>query len=111
MINSEEGVLFAEIAALSNDGTYRQILLHDNAYSDRIALRYMPTSNQIDVYLNNGTVQAQFSYNLSNALDSLNTPGGLNQTLRNHMEASNISDNLVAGLDGFRDRLKLNVKG
>ena len=69
LINSEEGVLFLEMAALSNDGTYRQILFHDNAYVNRIALRYMPTSNQIDVYLNNGTVQAQFSYNLSNALD------------------------------------------
>jgi hypothetical protein len=69
LINSTEGVLFVEMAALSDDGTYRQILFHDNAYVNRIALRYMPTSNQIDVYLNNGTVQAQFSYNLSNALD------------------------------------------
>tara|TARA_R110002124_G_scaffold6820_1_gene40901 strand:+ start:1017 stop:1478 length:462 start_codon:yes stop_codon:yes gene_type:complete len=67
--NSEEGVLYAEIAALANDGTYRQILLHDNAYNNRIALRYMPTSNEIDVYLNNGTVQAQFNYTLTNALD------------------------------------------
>ena len=67
--NSEEGVLYAEISALANDGTYRQILLHDNAYNNRIALRYMPTSNEIDVYLNNGTVQAQFNYTLTNALD------------------------------------------
>ena len=60
-------------------------------------------------YLSN--VSRSNNIDLSNALDSLNTPGGLNQVLRNHMEASNISDNLVAGLDGFRDRLKLNVKG
>lgn len=60
-------------------------------------------------YLSN--VSRSNNIDLSNALDSLNTPGGLNQTLRNHMEASNISDNLVAGLDDFRDRLKLNVKG
>lgn len=46
---------------------------------------------------------------LSDALNSLNTPGGLNQTLRNHMEASGISDNLVIGLDSFRERLKLNL--
>ena len=59
-------------------------------------------------YLSN--VSRSNNIDLSNALDSLNTPGGLNQTLRNHMEASNISGNLVAGLDGFRDRLKLNVK-
>ena len=67
--NSEEGVLYAEISALANDGTYRQILLHDNAYNNRIALRYMPTSNQINVYLNNGPVQVTFNYTLTNALD------------------------------------------
>ena len=67
--NSEEGVLYAEISALADDGTYRQILLHDNAYVDRIALRYMPTSNQINVYLINGTPQVDFTYNLSSTLD------------------------------------------
>ena len=69
LINSEEGVLFVEIAALANDGEYRQILLHDNAYNNRIALRYMPSSNQINVYLYSGTVQSDLYYNLSNALD------------------------------------------
>jgi hypothetical protein len=67
--NSTEGVLYAEIAALADDGTYRQILLHDSSYNNRIALRYMPTSNQINVYLYNGTVQSEFYYNLSNVLD------------------------------------------
>ena len=69
VFNSEEGVLYAEIAALADDGTYRQILLHDNAYNNRIALRYMPSSNEINVYLINGTVQVTLYYNLSNALD------------------------------------------
>ena len=59
-------------------------------------------------YLSN--VSRSNNIDLSNALDSLNTHGGLNQALRNHMEAYNISGNLVAGLDGFRDRLKLTVK-
>jgi hypothetical protein len=67
--NSTEGVLYAEMAALADDGTYRQILLHDSSYNNRIALRYMPTSNQINVYLYNGTVQSEFYYNLSNVLD------------------------------------------
>ncbi len=62
-------MLYAEIAALADDGTYRQILLHDNAYNNRIALRYMPSSNEINVYLINGTVQVTLYYNLSNALD------------------------------------------
>ena len=69
VINSTEGVLYAEIAALADDGTFRQILLHDNAYNNRIALRYTNVSNQIDVYLNDGSVQAQFNYTLTNALD------------------------------------------
>ena len=47
---------------------------------------------------------------LNDALNALNTPGGLNQTLQNHMEASGISDNLIVGLDSFRERLKLNPK-
>jgi hypothetical protein len=67
--NSEQGVLMAEISALDNDGTYKQILLHDNAYNNRIALRYMPISNQINAVLHNGSIQADFTYNLANALD------------------------------------------
>ena len=67
--NDSEGVLMAEISALDNDGTYKQILLHDNAYNNRIALRYMPISNQINAVLHNGSIQADFTYNLANALD------------------------------------------
>jgi len=69
LINSEEGTLFVEMAALSNSGTFRQILFHDNAFNKRIALRYMPTSNQINASLVNGTPQADFTYILNNALD------------------------------------------
>jgi hypothetical protein len=46
---------------------------------------------------------------LNGAIDALNTSGGLNQTLRNHMEKSDISNNLLVGLNDFRERLKLNL--
>ena len=47
LINSEEGVLFLEMAALSNDGTDRQICLRDNTWTNRMFLRLDATSNQI----------------------------------------------------------------
>jgi hypothetical protein len=47
--NSTEGVLFAEIAALANDSTYRQISLSDGTATNRISLFYQNTSNQIAV--------------------------------------------------------------
>jgi len=49
------------------------------------------------------------SIDLNGAIDTLNTSGGLNQTLRNHMEKSDISNNLLVGLNDFRERLKLNL--
>jgi pyrroline-5-carboxylate reductase len=48
---------------------------------------------------------------LSAALRALNTEGGLNQTLRQHMEQGGVLDDLSDGLDGFRARLGLPEKG
>lgn len=47
---------------------------------------------------------------LAAALDALNTEGGLNQTLRAHMEQHGTLDDLRGGLDGFRTRLGLPSK-
>ena len=47
LINSEEGVLFGEIAALSDDGTDRQICLRDDTWTNRMFLRLDASSNQI----------------------------------------------------------------
>jgi pyrroline-5-carboxylate reductase len=44
------------------------------------------------------------------ALSALNTDGGLNQTLRQHMEQGGVLDDLTDGLDGFRHRLGLPSK-
>ena len=46
-INSEEGVLFVEMAALSDDLTGRSISLNDGTYTNTVILRYLDLSNQI----------------------------------------------------------------
>ena len=48
LINSTEGVLYAEIAALADDGTFRYITLSDGTTSNRIIMRYQSVSNRID---------------------------------------------------------------
>jgi hypothetical protein len=44
-INSTEGVLFVEMAALSNDSTYRSITISDGTSDNRIIIRYSNASN------------------------------------------------------------------
>ena len=69
-INSTEGVLYAEIAALANDGTYRRIALSDNTSSNAIFIGYTATSNQIQCYItSSGVGEVSFLYILDNALD------------------------------------------
>jgi hypothetical protein len=50
LINSTEGVLYAEIAALANDLTNKQISLNNGTTDDRIQLYYSASSNQISVF-------------------------------------------------------------
>ena len=47
VINSTEGVLYAEISALANDGTSRRIAISDGGYSNRIYLEFDEVSNRI----------------------------------------------------------------
>ena len=47
LINSTEGVLYAEIAALADDGTSRQISISDSSYTNTVLLRYLDLSNKI----------------------------------------------------------------
>jgi len=47
--NDSEGVLMAEISALADDLTYKQISLSDGTATNRISLFYQNTSNQIAV--------------------------------------------------------------
>ena len=44
--NSEEGILFLEVAALANDSTYRMISVSDGGITNRITFFYQNSSNQ-----------------------------------------------------------------
>ncbi len=46
-INSEEGVLFLEIASLSESGNYRELGLSDGTSSNRVLISYKSTDNVI----------------------------------------------------------------
>ena len=48
--NDSEGVLFAEISALANDGTFRVISLSDGTASNRLWIYYTTSSNLIQIY-------------------------------------------------------------
>ena len=67
LINSEEGVLFAEIAALSDDGTNRFLSINDTTSTNRIVLSFL-SSNEINCRLKNSTDQC----NLSSSVDIKN---------------------------------------
>ena len=61
LINSIEGVLYAEIATLANDGT-RQISISSGSNNDRIAIAYN-SSGRLDVNVRSGGVyQVIFNY-------------------------------------------------
>ena len=68
LINSEEGVLFGEIAALANDGTNRRITINDGTINNRLILQYRSISNQIVFYfVVGGSNQCALIHTLSNA--------------------------------------------
>jgi len=57
VINSTEGVLYADISALANDGTFRQITISDGSTSNRVYLTYSSTSNQFTAsVISNGSL-------------------------------------------------------
>ena len=69
VFNSEEGVLYAEIAALANDGTNRRISISDGSTSDRIVLGYTASSNQLIVLVSSNSVSGVASLvNIDNSL-------------------------------------------
>jgi len=49
--NSTEGVLYAEISALADDGTGRNLGISDGTTSNRILILYSPNSNELRFYL------------------------------------------------------------
>ena len=64
IINSSEGVFYAEMSALSNDGASRYISLSNGSTSNRVVLRFN-SSNEISGFVFSGTTQASFSYDVN----------------------------------------------
>ena len=60
--NDSEGVLFAEIAALANDGTTRRMSLSDSSTSDRIVIGYLSTNNQFQFLINSNSSDSAFAF-------------------------------------------------
>ena len=70
--NDSEGVLFAEISALANDGTNRVLGISDDSASDRVIIYFSSTSNQIASFISSsGISQATLTYSLTD-VTSLN---------------------------------------
>tara|TARA_Y100000361_G_C11159654_1_gene346340 strand:- start:179 stop:1438 length:1260 start_codon:yes stop_codon:yes gene_type:complete len=66
--NDSEGVLFAEIAALSNDGTSRRLGISDSSSSDRAIIGFTSTSNQIQGFTSSGgSTQSNMTHTTSDA--------------------------------------------
>ena len=64
--NDSEGVLMAEISALADDGTSREITLSDGSTSNRIIIEYSSISNRLSSYfVLGGSNQVSFQYNMS----------------------------------------------
>ena len=71
LINSTEGVLYAEIAALADDGTSRQISISDSSYNNTLLLRYLDLTNTLQgVFRVDGAFKGGCNFTLSNPTDS-----------------------------------------
>tara|TARA_R110002153_G_scaffold46781_1_gene132107 strand:+ start:31 stop:1692 length:1662 start_codon:yes stop_codon:yes gene_type:complete len=72
VINSTEGVLYAEIAALADDGTSRQFSLSDgSSANNKISIIYTTTTNQIQAFVRaSGSISFNETFTLSSATSS-----------------------------------------
>ena len=100
LINSTEGVLFAELSALANDGTFRVISLSDGSSSNRLWLYFTVGSNLIQVF--DGTTIIAYTIVVTNMIkvavvyDSNGT--------RMWVNGLQVGSNSYVGFSGF-DRL------
>lgn len=70
--NSEQGILFAEIAALVNNVDGRFISLSDSSTNNRLILGYLGSSNKIRAeYYVGGSAQATLDYNPTSQTDNV----------------------------------------
>ena len=70
LINSTEGVLYAEIKANSNDESGRQITINDGTSNNTVQLKYTTNDNRIDGVVKSGNVnQSNMNYTVSTVLE------------------------------------------
>ena len=68
--NSEEGVLYAEIAALANSGTVRYLGLNDGSSNNRVVILNDGTANRVRAIVSSGgTKYADLYYNVTDVTD------------------------------------------
>ena len=68
LINSTEGVLFAELSALANDGLSKRITLADGSISNRVSLELDETANKIKAFISRGGASQILEYTAPNLL-------------------------------------------
>ena len=111
IVNSETG-LNAHFAV----SAMASVILHQAQISSKWLSHFTNDKNNSKTYVLKMlgeyliSVSENNKIDLHDALDALNTSGGLNQTLRKHMEKSGLSNDLIIGLDNLRERLKLPLK-
>jgi hypothetical protein len=104
-INSTEGVLYAEIAALSDDLTFRSISLNDGSTDNFVTIRYRTSSNRIQVIVfSGGVLQFSNSFDVTNILDFNKVAISYNQSNFNYWvngvkRANSTSGNTPVGLN------------
>jgi len=67
LINSTEGVLYAEMATLADDLTRRILTITDGTLNNIVKLEYKNTSNQLEAVVYNGLTQCLLVHNLSDS--------------------------------------------
>jgi hypothetical protein len=70
LINSTEGVLYTEIAALADDGTNRSIAICDGSTSNRVNILYSDITNEIRaIVVVGGSTKFDEEYTITSTLD------------------------------------------
>ena len=95
--NSTEGVLFTEIAALSDDLTFRRLTISDDSYSNTIDILITNITNQIRVLIrDNNVTTSQMSHTVSNIVEfnkvAIKYKSGDSSLWINGSNVGNISD-------------------
>jgi len=104
-INSEEGVLYAEISALADDLTLRSISLSDGSTNNVVTIRYRTNSNRIQIVVfSGGVLQFSNSFDVTNILDFNKVAISYNQSNFNYWvngvkRANSTSGNTPIGLN------------